>query len=76
MTLIWQEASLIHRNRIIADIAYDVEHNHVLYLEKPGNRLSIIPLNFCNNRKWLSARYPCQMGCCFFKKHLATAMVN
>ena len=63
-----QAAKLVHWDRVIADTAYDGEHNHVLCREKLGIRSTIIPLNRRNNRKWPPTRYRRQMKRRFFKQ--------
>ena len=55
--VIRQAAKQIQRDRVIADTAYDGEHNHVLCREKLGIRSTVIPLNRRNHRKWPPTHY-------------------
>ena len=63
-----QAARHVHWDRMIADTAYDGEHNHVLCRERLGIRSTVIPLNRRNGRKWPRRRYRRQMKRRFFKR--------
>ena len=56
-------------DRLLADAAYDAEHNHVLARQTLGIRLTVIPINRRNHRrKWPKTRYRRQMRKRFFKR--------
>lgn len=56
-----QASRHIHFDRLLADAAYDAEHNHVLCRKILGIRLSVIPARKRNTRKWPTAKYRRQM---------------
>lgn len=62
-----QAARYVHWDRLMADTAYDGEHNHVLCRQELGIRSTIIPINPRNTRKWPLTRYRRQMKRRFFK---------
>jgi Transposase DDE domain len=56
-------------DRLLADAAYDAEHNHVLARQTLGIRSTVIPINRPNHgRKWPKTRYRRQMRKRFFKR--------
>ena len=56
-------------DRLLADAAYDAEHNPVLARQTLGIRSTVIPINRCNHgRKWPKTRYRRQMRKRFFKR--------
>jgi DDE family transposase len=63
-----QAARYVHWDRLLADTAYDGEHNHVLCREGLGIRSTIIPINRRNTRKWPQTRYRRQMKRRFFRR--------
>jgi transposase len=63
-----QAASLLRLKRVVADKAYDAEHNHVLCRRTLGIGSTIIPINPRNTgRRWPKSYYRRQM-----KKHFAS----
>lgn len=53
-----QAAAVLHPRRLLADAAYDAEHNHVLCRRELGIRSTTIPLNRRNTgRRWPRTRY-------------------
>lgn len=62
-----QAARHVDWDRVIADTAYDGEHNHVLCRQQLGIRSTVIPINPRNTRKWPLTRYRRQMKRRFFK---------
>jgi ribosomal protein L22 len=63
-----QSAQVIHYDRLLADAAYDGEHNHQLCREVLGIRQTIIPLNPWRSKKTPKGRYRRQMNTRFFRK--------
>ena len=56
-------------DRLLADAAYDAEHNPVLARQTLGIRSTVIPINRRNHgRKWPKTRYRRQMRKRFFKR--------
>jgi transposase len=57
-----QAAGLVAWDRLLADAAYDAEHNHELCREDYGVRSTVIPLNRRRSgRRWPRSRYRRQM---------------
>ena len=56
-----QAEQFIHFDRLLADAAYDGEHNHRLGREDLGIRSTIIDLNPRRSRKWPKTKYRRQM---------------
>jgi hypothetical protein len=65
--VIRQSSKYVHWDRVIADTAYDGEHNHVFCREQLGIRSTVIPINRRNTRKWPLTPYRRQMKRRFFK---------
>ncbi len=63
-----QAAQQVRWDRIIADTAYDGEHNHRLCREELGIRSTVIPLNRRRTRRWPKTRYRRQMQRRFFRR--------
>jgi hypothetical protein len=56
-------------DRLLADAAYDGEHNHVLARQRLGIRSTVIKLNRRRaGRKWPTSRYRRQMKRCFHRR--------
>ncbi len=63
-------AAILHPTRVVADAAYDAEHNHVLCREELGIRSTIIPINPRNTgRRWPKGCYRRQMRRRFARRH-------
>lgn len=58
----------IHFDRMLADAAFDGEHNHRFCREQLGIRSTIIDLNRRNSRKWPKSKYRRQMKTRFPKR--------
>jgi transposase len=56
-----QAAQFIHFDRLLADAAYDGEHNHQLCRDALGIRSTVIELNPRRSRKWPKSKYRRQM---------------
>ncbi len=56
-----QAAELIRFDRLLADAAYDAEHNHELCRDRLNIRSTVIPINPRRSRKWPHSRYRRQM---------------
>ena len=56
-----QAEQFIHFDRLLADAAYDGEHNHCLCRRQLRIRSTIIELNQRNSRKWPKSKYRRQM---------------
>jgi hypothetical protein len=56
-----QAATVVTWDRLLADAAYDAEHNHQLCREHLGIRSTVIPLNRRRGRLWPKSRYRRQM---------------
>jgi len=54
-------AQNVHFDRLLADAAYDAEHNHRLCREELGIRSTVIPLNPRRGQKAPSTKYRAQM---------------
>lgn len=63
-----QSARQVHWDRIIADAAYDAEHNHRLCREELKIRSTVIPLNKRRGRRWPKEPYRRQMKRRFFRR--------
>lgn len=63
-----QSARQVQWDRIIADAAYDAEHNHRLCREELGIRSTVIPLNKRRGRRWPKEPYRRQMKRRFFRR--------
>lgn len=63
-----QSARQVQWNRIIADAAYDAEHNHRLCREELRIRSTVIPLNQRRSRRWPKEPYRRQMKRRFFRR--------
>jgi hypothetical protein len=63
-----QSAQVVHWDRMIADTAYDAEHNHGLCRDELGIRSTIIPLNPRRGRSWPKTRFRRQMKRRFFRR--------
>lgn len=63
-----QAAQFIHFDRLLADAAYDGEHNHCLCREQLEIRSTIIELNQRRSRKWPKSKYRRQMKTRFPKR--------
>lgn len=63
-----QAGELIQFDRLLADAAYDAEHNHVLCRQELGIRSTVIPARKRNSRKWPTAKYRRQMKCRFHRR--------
>lgn len=66
-----QASKFVRFNQLLADAAYDGEHNHQLCHEKLGITETIIPLNKRRSRKWPKSKYRRQM-----KKHFDKELYN
>ncbi len=55
-------------DRLLADAAYDAEHNHVLCRQELGIRSTVIPARKRNSQKWPTAKYRRQMKCRFHRR--------
>ena len=65
-----QAAAILAPRRVVADAAYDAEHNHALCREELGIRSTIIPINpRATGRRWPKTRYRRQMKRRFPKRH-------
>jgi DDE family transposase len=67
-TVLRQAAHPVHWDRMIADTAYDAEHNHRLCREQLGIRSTVIPLNQRRGRRWPKTSYRRQMKRRFFRQ--------
>ena len=56
-----QASQFVQFDRLLADAAYDGEHNHRLCREELGIAETIIPLNPRRSRKWPKSKYRRQM---------------
>jgi hypothetical protein len=63
-----QSAQHVQWDRIIADTAYDAEHNHRLCRQQLGIRSTVIPLNPRRGRRWPKTLYRRQMKRRFFRR--------
>ena len=63
-----QAAENINFDRLLADAAYDGEHNHQLCREELGITETMIPLNKRRSRKWPKSKYRRQMKTQFDKE--------
>ncbi len=63
-----QSAHHVRWNRIIADAAYDAEHNHRLCRQALGIRSTVIPLNKRRSRRWPQEPYRRQMKRRFLRR--------
>lgn len=63
-----ESAQVIHYDRLLADAAYDGEHNHQLCREVLGIRQTMIPLNPRRGEKTPKGRYRRQMKTRFFHR--------
>jgi transposase len=63
-----QAEQFIHFDRLLADAAYDGEHNHRLCREVLGIRSTVIDLNPRRSRKWPKSKYRRQMKTRFPKR--------
>jgi transposase len=66
-----QASKFVQFDLLLADAAYDGEHNHQLCREKLGITETIIPLNKRRSRKWPKSKYRRQM-----KKHFDKELYN
>jgi transposase len=65
---ILQASLLVQFDTVLADAAYDGEHNHQLCRDKLGIRQTYIPLNKRRSRKWPKSHYRRQMKTQFDKE--------
>ena len=63
-----QASKFIQFTQLLADAAYDGEHNHQLCREKLGIAETMIPLNRRRSRKWPKTKYRRQMKIQFDKE--------
>jgi hypothetical protein len=63
-----QAARSVHFDRLLADAAYDAEHNHRLCRQELGIRLTLIPLNDRRARGQPAGRYRAQMARRFLRR--------
>jgi hypothetical protein len=66
--VVCQASHSIRFDCLLADAAYDAEHNHRLCREVLGIRLTVIPARKRNSRKWPTAKYRRQMKRRFFRR--------
>ena len=65
---ILQASKFVHFELVLADAAYDGEHNHRLCREQLGIAQTLIPLNKRRSRKWPKTEYRRQMKTRFDKE--------
>ena len=65
---ILQASKFVNFEALVADAAYDGEHNHRLCREGLGIKKTLIPLNKRRTRKWPKSRYRRQMKTHFDKE--------
>jgi len=63
-----QASKFVRFEVLLADAAYDGEHNHRLCREQLGIARTMIPLNKRNSRKWPKTEYRRKMKSCFDKE--------
>lgn len=68
MPVLEQAARIIHFDRILADAAYDAEHNHVFCRQRLGIRSTVIPVYTRRSKTWPRQKYRRQMKKRFFKQ--------
>ena len=66
-----QASQFVQFDQLLADAAYDGEHNHQLCREELGICKTVIPLNKRRGRKWPKTKYRRQM-----KKHFDKELYN
>jgi len=65
---ILQASKFVNFESLVADAAYDGEHNHKLCREQLGIKKTLIPLNKRRSRKWPKGKYRRQMKTQFDKE--------
>jgi transposase len=65
---ILQASKFVNFESLVADAAYDGEHNHKICREQLGIKQTLIPLNKRRSRKWPKSKYRRQMKTQFDKE--------